>query len=265
MPHPDRLAEWQWLISAVSRCRRTALGYFRSSRLRVKHKSDGSPVTQADRAVEVQLRRAIARRFPKDTLIGEEYGRSGASQKTFWTIDPIDGTRAFSRGLPTWCIMVGKVEKGKAVFGLCDFPALGTTLLVAPKVAAQERTGRVIKPLARVGKAINLKNSVIFHGGAGWWEQSPYQKGFRRLIKTCFLERAYGDCYGYLWAFRGYADAVIEYGVKIWDMVPLAALADATGRVLIDVAGKPSWTGPDTIMAHPDFARQVAATLRKKT
>jgi histidinol-phosphatase len=105
---------------------------------------------------------------------------------------------------------------------------------------------------------------VIFHGGARWWTPTRFASGFSRLMRACYLERAYGDCYGYLWALRGCADAVIDCGVKLWDLVPLAPFAHATGRVLIDFSGRTSWTGPEAIFAPSALARLIARTLRGK-
>ena len=253
-----------WLEREVIACRTIALRYFRSSSLRIERKPDRSPVTAADRAIEERLRRVIERRCPGELIVGEEFGRSDArSATTYWTIDPIDGTRAFSRGLPSWGIMVGRVEAGRATLGVCDFPAIGVTLAVAAGVNAYERDGHGRRrPLPRARAVPSLQASVIFHGGARWWAPTPFAGGFARLVQGCYLERAYGDCYGYLWALRGHADAVVDYGVKLWDMIPLAALAAATGRALISCAGKDSFTGPDTIMAHPTFARRIAEILR---
>jgi histidinol-phosphatase len=107
----------------------------------------------------------------------------------------------------------------------------------------------------------SLREAVIFHGGARWWKSTPCAAGFSRLVRACYLERAYGDCYGYLWALRGCADAVIDCSVKLWDLVPFAALAHATGRVMVDCSGRPSWTGPETVFAHPSLARLICHTL----
>jgi histidinol-phosphatase len=243
-------------------CAVLALKYFRSTSLRVQRKADRSPVTQADRAIEARLRRFLARHFPGEHIVGEEFGGAATAPDSYWTIDPIDGTRAFSRGLPFWGIMIGRVERGRPTLGLIDYPALGVTIATAPGVPAYERIGRTKRLLPRVPKPPAVKDAVILHGGASWWGQTRYAKGFNRLIQSCYLERAYGDCYGYLWALRGHADAVIDNGVKIWDMVPLAALAHATGRVLVNVSGQPSWTGPDTVFAAPTFARKVCRILR---
>lgn len=253
-----------WLERQVRACRPIALRYFRSSALRVRRKPDRSPVTPADRAIEERLRRALARACPGESVLGEEFGRTGQDLATYWTVDPIDGTRAFSRGLPSWGIMVGRVERGRATLGLVDYPAIGVTIAAGAGVRAFERAPGGVRPLPRPRPLRAFDQAVIFHGGAGWWEPTRYAAGFRRLVRRCFLERAYGDCYGYLWVLRGCADAVLDYGVKPWDLVPFAALAEATGRVLTDCSGRSSFTGPETVMAHPVFARLICKTLQSR-
>ncbi|GEM_PF-1319062 len=250
-----------WVEREVLRCAPIALRFFRSSSLHVERKPDRSPVTMADRLIEERLRRMIGRSFPGETILGEEFGRSGKAQATYWTIDPIDGTRAFSRGLPSWGILVGRVERGRATLGVCHFPVLGTTISVAPGVRAYERTAGRTTWLRRPRRVGSLDDAVIFHGGLRWWRPTPYYPGFLRLARACYLERAYGDCYGYLWAFRGHADAVLDYGVKPWDLVPLAAIARATGRVLVDFSNQDSFSGPETVLASPSFARLICHTL----
>lgn len=252
-----------WVEREARRCRPVALRYFRSPSLRVQRKPDASPVTAADRAIEGQLRRAIERTCPGEPIIGEEFGRTGPPGRTYWTIDPIDGTRAFSRGLPSWGIMIGRVEQGRPTLGVVDYPALGVTIAVAPGVKPFERSAGRATPLPRPRAIRSLGDAVIFHGGARWWSPTPYAKGFARLVRDCFLERAYGDCYGYLWAFRGCADVVLDYGVKVWDLVPLAALAAATGRVMTDCHGRPSWTGPDTVFGSPQVVSQICRVLTR--
>ncbi|OGX37262.1 MAG: hypothetical protein A3C53_05120 [Omnitrophica WOR_2 bacterium RIFCSPHIGHO2_02_FULL_68_15] len=251
-----------WVERQVDACRPVALRWFRSSGLAVRRKPDGSPVTAADRAIEERLRRAIARAHPGERIVGEEYGDSGRGESTYWTIDPIDGTRAFSRGLPSWGIMVGRVERGVPVLGVVDYPAIGARLVVAPGVPAGERVGRRLTRFPRVSAAPRLADAVVFHGGTRWWAATPYRNRFSRLLTTCYLERAYGDCYGFLLAFRGGADAVLEYGVKPWDLVPLAAAARATGWAFGDCAGRPTFLGPELVMAKPGLLPAITRALR---
>lgn len=253
-----------WVEKQLDECRTIALRYFRSSGLRIERKADRSPVTVADRRIEERLRHAIEQAFPGEAIVGEEFGFSGSLTETYWTIDPIDGTRAFSRGLPSWGILIGRVEKGQATLGLCDFPAIDTRLaaVLGNGNRAYERVGRITHRLALPPAVKKLDDAVIFHGGSHWWRDTPFTEGFTRVVQGCYLERAYGDCYGYLWALRGAADAVIEYGVKPWDMVPFAVLAEATGRVLTDFSGKPCWTGPQAVFASPAVARAIGKILR---
>jgi len=253
----------QWAEAKLIEAQRIALRYFRT-RLRVERKPDRSPVTVADRRVEEFLRRALQRAFPAEAIVGEEFGRSPGltlARSSYWTIDPIDGTRAFSRGLPTWSILVGYVEHGRPVMGVCDFPALGVTVGVGSRAPAYEQCGRSRRRLPKVQRPPPLDDAVILHGGIKWWLKTPYRRGMERVVSRCFLERAYGDAYGHLWVLRGRADAVLEYGVKVWDMVPIAALARATGRVMVDCSGRPCFTGPETLVAHPALAKQIVRTL----
>ena len=250
-----------WVECQVLRCRPIALRYFRSASLRVERKADRSPVTAADRAIEARLRQALARGCPGEPVIGEEFGRSGRASSTYWTVDPIDGTRAFSRGLPSWGILVSRIERGVPVLAVCDFPAIGTTIGMAPGVAAYERVGTSVRRLPRARAGPALREAVLFHGGMRWMAKTRHAAGFARLCRAVYLERAYGDCYGYLWALRGCADAVLDYGVSLWDMAPFAAFARATGRVLVNFRGEPSFTGPEAIFAHPTLARQIAKML----
>jgi histidinol-phosphatase len=248
----------------VRRCRPIALRHFGTPHLRVSRKPDRSPVTDADRAVEERLRMALRRLAPGETILGEEFGRSGHDADSYWTIDPIDGTRAYSRGLPSWGIMVGRVERRRATLGLVDFPVLSVTMGAARGVPSHERKAGSRRRFPPPRPVRGLGDAVIFHGGARWWAGTRWQRGFGRLVQACFLERAYGDCYGYLWAFRGCADAVIDYGVKPWDLVPLAALAQGSGRVLTDCSGRPGFSGPDTVMGHPAFIRQICAIFKRQ-
>lgn len=250
-----------WLDRELDACRDIAMRYFRKRRLQVRRKADGSPVTDADRRIEERLRQALRRACPGEPIVGEEFGGTAPRDGTFWTIDPIDGTRAFSRGLPSWGILVGRVEAGRAVVGVCDFPLADARVAVAPGVAARERFRGSSLPLPRKRMVRPLSETVLFHGGVNWWQGTPFLAGFERLMSACYLERAYGDCFGYLWVLRGYADAMLDYVVHVWDLAPLAALAESTGLALTDERGRPSFRGPGAIMAPPRLARTISRAL----
>lgn len=253
----ERLA---WAEAKLRECAPLALRYA-ARPPRIELKADRSPVTIADRRLEERLRRELSRAFPGEAVIGEEFGAPTHRPRSFWTIDPIDGTRAFSRGLPSWGMLVSYIEEGVPVVGACLYPVWNTFLGVGPATPAFERVGMQRRRLPRARAMTDLSRAVIFHGGSGWWFKTSYVAGFRRLVQACYLERAYGDCYGYLWAFRGRVDAVIDCGVKIWDVAPMAALALSTGRTLVNFDNRVDCTGPNSIVAHPSLARLIARTL----
>ena len=244
---PD--ARLRWAEDRLLACRKIALRYF-GKNVRVERKADRSPVTIADRKIEEFLRREIGRAYPGESMVGEEFGASKHMGATYWTIDPIDGTRAFSRGLPSWGMLLGMVERGKPAFAACDFPAVDAFLGVSPSTPAYERIGSQRRKLPKAPKPPALEDAVVFHGGSSWWLATGYATGFTRIVESCYLERAYGDCYAFLWVFRGKADLMLDYGVKIWDVAPFAALAKATGRVMTDCHGCPNFTGPESILGH---------------
>ena len=249
-----------WAEALLRAHRRLALRYCTARSLRVERKPDHSPVTDADRALEERFRRAIARAFPQDGILGEEFGRVKPEASAYWTIDPIDGTRAFTRGLPTWGMLLARVERGTPVVGACDFPAL-RIFVGAAGPQAYERTEDGRRPLPRARPPRRLADAVLFHGGSRWWLGTRYAAGMTRLVRGCFLERSYGDCYAYLWVLRGRADAMIDFGVKPWDLAPFAALARATGRVVTHADGRPGFDGPDSIFAHPRTQRWIVRAL----
>ncbi len=251
-----------WLENLLLRSRKIALGYFQKS-IKVSRKADRSPVTLADKEIEKFLRKEIAKKFPDNGILGEETGFSGKNKKTYWVIDPIDGTRAFSRGLPSWGILIAKVENRKVVVGACDFPVIQTSIIAVRGKGAYEKVGNK-KTKFKNAKPINfLKDAVLFHGGASFFLSSNYAKPFQKVMKQCYLERAYGDCFAYLWVLRGQADLVLEKGVKEWDMAPFSIFASETGRVLVDFKGVSNFKGPNTIFGSPKLVKQVVSSFKK--
>jgi len=243
-----------WTEAKLRESRKIALRYFGSA-LKVRLKPDRSPVTLADHKIEEYLRHEITRMFPKDGILGEEFGFTRPNAESYWVIDPIDGTRAFSRGLPSWGILAARVEKKKPVVGACDLPALGTFIGGAQGARAYERTGKTKCNFPIPSSIKSIKNAVIFHGGSSFFSRSKYKKPFEKILSDCYLERAYGDCYAYLWVLRGHADIMIDFGVKEWDLAPFAVLAENTNRVMVNFEGKRDFKGPDSIFGNPRIAK----------
>src|SRR5262245_27860581 len=143
MPKPpseisDRL---ELARAAAEEAGRATLRWFRHADLCADLKGDGSPVTRADREAEELVRKRIAAGFPNDGIIGEEFGESPGTSGFKWVLDPIDGTKAFVRGIPTFSNLVAVVREGRSVVGVANFPALNELVYAAAGGGAWWMTG----------------------------------------------------------------------------------------------------------------------------
>ena len=171
---------------AADAARRETLSRFRS--VAVESKADGSPVTEADRASERTIRAALGAAYPEFGLLGEEYGSDNLEggwkkhPRPVWVIDPIDGTIAYSRGLPLYSTLIALIEDGEPVLGLIDLPALDERYL-GWKGGGCRRNGEPV----RVSQASDLKRALVSHAdppvrapsscSARGWRQSQSSQG----------------------------------------------------------------------------------------
>jgi histidinol-phosphatase len=193
----------------------------------VERKSDMSPVTAADRAVEELLRGALERRHPEAGFLGEESGEGAqrAAELRF-IVDPIDGTRAFIRGLDTWSVLVGAEWRDRPVLGIAFMPAAGD-LFVAVEGHGATCNGR---PL-RVSEVERLDEALISHGGLEAFGGAGRAEQLCRVAARCFTSRGFADFDGYRKVLFGQADAMFDVGIEAYDICPAAVLVrEAGGR-----------------------------------
>jgi inositol-phosphate phosphatase/L-galactose 1-phosphate phosphatase/histidinol-phosphatase len=208
-----------------------ALRHFRTPLL-VETKSDSSPVTIADREIEDQLRARIGASFPDHGIFGEERGRSDAGQRYIWVIDPIDGTKSFISGMPTFGTLVALCVDGLPKIGVIDMPALDERWIAAPGgpalwngVICRTRQCRAL------GDAILYTTSPDAFAPAEW-------ALFDTVSRDVRLRRFGGDCYSYGLLASGLIDAVIEVGLHPYDIMSAVPVIEAAGGVVTDWAGK---------------------------
>ena len=203
------------------------------------------PVTDADRAAEQALRKAIGERHPDHGIWGEEFGWSGEGAQVHWSLDPIDGTRAFICGLPSWAVLVGLLDRSEHIAGMIDLPALGETL-----VAVDDET-------QRNGLAVRTSGCAALNE-ARWSTTDPFlfvdseAERVDRVRRKARLARYGLDAMAYARVATGEIDLVIESGLKAHDYDALVAVVRGAGGHIGD------WEGGD------DFApgRIVAAATR---
>jgi len=234
---------------AVEAASSASLAYFRRG-VRVEVKPDRTPVTAADRDAEAAIVAVIRAAHPGHAILGEESGAHGGEAANRWIVDPIDGTRGFTRGGSFWGPLVALEHEGDVVVGAMAMPALGETLWAARGRGAW---------LAREGAdPVRLEISRI----SDWAEASLSFGEFRGvfspeleravlvLARTAAQARCYGDLAGAAMVLTGRAEAWIEDGVKIWDIAPLKVLAEEAGGRFTDLAGRSTVSSGNCLLSN---------------
>lgn len=209
--------------AACDRARIEILPRFRN--VAVEIKKDGSPVTEADRAAEKVLRAALRDALPEAGILGEEFGaEEGSGRSLQWVIDPIDGTIAFSRGIPLFGTLVALVLDGEPVLGVIDCAAIGERT-VGWKGGGCFRNGRPV----RASKATDFRRSLVSHGDVFCFERAAKRPVFERMAREIPLLRGYTDAFGHAQTCAGSIDAMVDLDLNPWDM--------AATRILVREAG----------------------------
>ncbi len=198
------------------------LRWFRSDDLAVDRKGDGTPVTAADKAAERFLREEIARRFPDDAVVGEEEADTAGGSGRTWIIDPIDGTKAFTHGVPLYCNLLAVEDGDGSAIGVINLPALGET------VYAGRGLGCFVdgRP-ARVSDRDRVAGSYLCATGYDYWSDAMVSAA----RDSGAAMRTWGDGYGYALVATGRVDAMCDPVVARWDVAPMPViLAEAGGR-----------------------------------
>ena len=210
------------------------------------------PVTKADREVETAIRNAIESNFPKHGIVGEEHGCTNPDSDIQWMIDPIDGTRAFITGVPSWGILMGLTQNGQCLGGLMHQPFTGETFLADSSGARLFHRGDV-----KLDQAVSLNSSsVACIENASLYCTHPFmfpteaqRKAFESLAGLARLQRYGGDCYSYCMLAMGCIDLVVEGLLQPYDIVPLIPVIERAGGVVTDLDGNLPTSGGTVIAA----------------
>ena len=197
------------------------------------------PVTTSDKAFEKFIRSKIKKKFPDHQVIGEEFGHKKSSSEYTWVIDPIDGTRSFVIGNPTWSNLISLNYRGNPILGLANFPVLKKYYLnYSDKAAYVVVNGKKTKiSVNKKAKFSNVKLSAAFHGALSLNQQKKIPKILKLMQFPC------SDALSYSHLTEGRVDAVIQCSNKIWDIHPLIPIIKAAGGVVS------TWSNKDAINA----------------
>ena len=225
----------------------TAMEYFGYPKLVVETKSDGSPVTVADRTAEARAREWLAQKFPKDGIIGEELGTERPDAPRRWLIDPIDGTKSFIRGVPLWATLVALVEGDTVLAGAINCAAAGEMVGAAVGEGAWWNGSRCsVSKIDAIDKATVLTSDDRFH-------QRPDRRArWDALADAAKVARTWGDGFGYVMVATGRAEIMVDEAFAVWDAAaPSVIIAEAGGLFT-------TWTGQATIFGGEGIATNMS-------
>jgi histidinol-phosphatase len=241
--------------------------WFGRTGLVVDLKADASPVTQADRAAEGVLRRALLGRFPDDAFLGEETGGTPGTSGFEWIVDPIDGTKSFIRGVPLYATLVGCRREGRGVLGVIAIPALDETVYAARGGGAWHVCGAAAPVATRVSSRGSLREALLcssdFTSFARWSGGADAGDAARdRLEAACGVVRTWGDGYGYLLVATGRADVMVDPLLNAWDAAAVETVITEAGGRFTDWAGRDRIDSGDGVATNGVLHDAMLACLR---
>ncbi|MSR19849.1 MAG: inositol monophosphatase family protein [Gemmatimonadetes bacterium] len=221
-------------------------------------KSDGSPVTIADRKAEQLIRKRVGKRYPEHAVLGEEYGESNAGARVRWILDPIDGTRSFMHGVPLYGVLIGIEAEGEPIVGVTYFPPLDE-MVAAGRGLGCKWNG---KP-CRVSSVSRMQDAVVCTTDVERLLKRPEGLGWRRLQQRSAFSRTWGDCYGHALVATGRIEVQVDPVMKPWDAGPFLTITTEAGGKFTTLDGKATIHGGSGIstngLLHGEVLRELAS------
>ena len=231
-----------------------SLDRYQAQDLVITTKPDNTPVTDADRAVETAIREALATHRQTDGLVGEEFGSDKGTSGRYWVIDPIDGTKNFMRGVPTWATLIALVSVDEAgveevIVGIASAPALARRWSAAKGHGAFVRfnpgtiddlsedfdSNSSEKKISVSQVAALTDASISYSDFAGWGDRlEPFQK----MLAHAWRTRGIGDFWSHMLVAEGAVDVAIEPSLALWDMAALDIIVREAGGTFTNTAGQ---------------------------
>ena len=236
------------------------LPFFRST-IAADDKSRGGvfdPVTEADRAGEAAMRQLIRRAFPDHGIVGEEFGAEREEAEYVWVLDPIDGTRSFIAGMPTWGTLIGLNRHGSPAFGMMHQPFTGERFFGDGGSAAYQGPGGERKLMTR--RCASLKDAVISTTSPRLFGGDEL-RAYDRVESVARLARYGCDCYAYCMLAAGHIDLVVESGLKPYDIAALVPIIEGAGGIVTTWEGGSAAEGGRIVAAGDRRVHAAAVEL----
>ena len=233
-----------------------AMRHFRRADLRVDDKNDGSPVSEADRAIEAMARELVARRAPGLGVFGEEEGETSAQNGARLIIDPIDGTRNFVRGIPVFASLLGIEEEGTLVVGMVSAPAMRMRWYAARGMGAFLGPRRL-----HVSSISKLAKATLFHGDLSGRTEGARPPGLIPLLSRVERTRGFGDFYQHMLVAEGAGEIAVDAKMQPWDIAAVKIIVEEAGGKSTSFAGEDSVNAPNLLSTNGHLHSDVMSLL----
>jgi histidinol phosphatase-like enzyme (inositol monophosphatase family) len=217
------------------------------------------PVTIADRDAESAMRREIRRIYPQHGIQGEEHGLERGTSEYTWLIDPIDGTRSFVLGQLHWGTLIALADDSRPLIGVMRQPYTGETFVGHAGGTELRRLEAVTRLSAR--RSTRLEDACVCATDPTMFESPQRRVAFERLVQRARSMRYGGDCYTPCLVAAGWADLVVEAGLKPWDVAALVPIVEGAGGVITDWSGNRPASDDMVIASNPALHAQVIEAL----
>ena len=219
--------------------------YFRATNaIENKYEVGFDPVTIADKEAETAMRALIEAEYPDHGILGEEFGAKPAGDCGLtWVLDPIDGTRSFIGGFPTWGTLIALNDGNKVQIGIMDQPYTGERYIGTPQGAFFEDQKLAVRPCA------SLADAVLYSTTPDMFHQPGEAEAFGRVEKAVKLRRFGGDCYAYSMMALGFVDLIVEAAMQPYDIQALIPIVEGAGGFVANWQGEPADKGGQIIAA----------------
>ncbi len=249
MPDAPRNDDLTLALRLADLADQVTMARYQASDLLVETKPDLSPVSDADRAVEREVRAVLAGQRPDDAVLGEEFGASGGGSRR-WVLDPIDGTKNYVRGVPIWATLIALMDGDQVLAGVISAPALGRRWWAALGAGAWGSALGGAPRRLRVSGVGTLADASLAYSSLEGWSARGRLGGLLALIEQVWRNRGFGDFYIYTLLAEGAVDIAAEPEVSLWDLAPLALLVTEAGGRFTDLAGRDGPAGGSAVASN---------------
>ena len=242
------------------------LSRYQALDLNVTTKPDNTPVTDADKSAEDAIRALLHAHRPEDGIVGEEFGNEGIEKSRYWVIDPIDGTKNFLRGVPTWATLIGLMEKDsegkeKVVVGVVSAPALFRRWYAFEGGGAFVIVNNDVPKRISVSAVSSIEDASISHSDfVGWGDRL---EPFNNLMKSAWRTRAHGDFWSHMLVAEGAVDIAAEPSLALWDMAALDIIVREAGGRFTNIEGKDGSLGGSGLSTNAAIHDYVISALNR--